>query len=173
VINTEDGGKNTIDANRCKRQTQLPGGGGQFRVPKGWKVSGNIGKLQSREEPRRSYPERGSRPGMDFEGRQADANGISIARKEGDQGLTFLGTLEVVAMKELIKYMAQALVDNPDVVTVSEIVGEQTSVIELRVAKEDLGKVIGKQGRTAKAMRTILSAASTKIRKRTVLEIIE
>ena len=76
-------------------------------------------------------------------------------------------------MKELIKYMAQALVDNTDMVTVSEIVGEQTSVIELRVAKEDLGKVIGKQGRTAKAMRTILSAASTKIRKRCVLEIIE
>lgn len=76
-------------------------------------------------------------------------------------------------MKELIKYMAQALVDNPDQVAVSEVVGEQTSVIELRVAKEDLGKVIGKQGRTAKAMRTILSAASTKIRKRTVLEIIE
>jgi predicted RNA-binding protein YlqC (UPF0109 family) len=77
------------------------------------------------------------------------------------------------AMKELVKYMAQALVDNPDVVDVSEVIGEQTSVIELRVAKEDLGKVIGKQGRTAKAMRTILSAASTKIRKRTVLEIIE
>jgi uncharacterized protein len=76
-------------------------------------------------------------------------------------------------MKELIKYIAQALVDNPDVVEVSEVIGEQTSVIELRVAKEDLGKVIGKQGRTAKAMRTILSAASTKVRKRTVLEIIE
>ncbi|HEY5497617.1 MAG TPA: KH domain-containing protein [Syntrophales bacterium] len=76
-------------------------------------------------------------------------------------------------MKELIKYMAQALVDNPEQVVVSEVVGEQTSVIELRVAKEDLGKVIGKQGRTAKAMRTILSAASTKIRKRSVLEIIE
>jgi predicted RNA-binding protein YlqC (UPF0109 family) len=69
--------------------------------------------------------------------------------------------------------MAQALVDNPDMVVVSEVVGEQTSVLELRVAKEDLGKVIGKQGRTAKAMRTILSAASTKIRKRSVLEIIE
>jgi predicted RNA-binding protein YlqC (UPF0109 family) len=81
--------------------------------------------------------------------------------------------VEVVMMKELIKYMAQALVDNPDMVVVSEIVGEQTSVLELRVAKEDLGKVIGKQGRTAKAMRTILSAASTKIRKRSVLEIIE
>ncbi len=76
-------------------------------------------------------------------------------------------------MKELIKYMAQALVDNPDQVEVSEVIGEQTSVIELRVAKEDLGKVIGKQGRTAKAMRTILSAASTKQHKRTVLEIIE
>ena len=76
-------------------------------------------------------------------------------------------------MKELIKYIAQALVDNPEQVEVSEVVGEQTSVIELRVAKEDLGKVIGKQGRTAKAMRTILSAAATKIRKRTVLEIIE
>jgi len=63
-------------------------------------------------------------------------------------------------MKELIKYIAQALVDKPEAVEVSEIVGEQTSVIELRVAKEDLGKVIGKQGRTAKAMRTILSAAS-------------
>jgi predicted RNA-binding protein YlqC (UPF0109 family) len=84
-----------------------------------------------------------------------------------------LGTVEVVVMKELIKYMAQALVDNPDMVVVSEVVGEQTSVLELRVAKEDLGKVIGKQGRTAKAMRTILSAASTKIRKRSVLEIIE
>jgi predicted RNA-binding protein YlqC (UPF0109 family) len=81
--------------------------------------------------------------------------------------------LEVVTMKELIKFMAQALVDFPDKVEVSEVTGEQTSVIELRVAKEDLGKVIGKQGRTAKAMRTILSAASTKIRKRTVLEIIE
>jgi len=76
-------------------------------------------------------------------------------------------------MKELIKYIAQALVDNPDKVEVTEVVGEQTSVIELRVAKEDLGKVIGKQGRTAKAIRTILSAASTKIHKRAVLEIIE
>ena len=76
-------------------------------------------------------------------------------------------------MKELIKYIAQALVDNPDEVEVNEIVGEQTSVIELKVAKEDLGKVIGKQGRTARAMRTILSASSTKIRKRSVLEILE
>ena len=76
-------------------------------------------------------------------------------------------------LKELIEFMARALVDNPDQVNVSEIEGEQTSVLELRVAKEDLGKVIGKQGRTARAMRLILSAASTKIRKRSVLEIIE
>ncbi len=76
-------------------------------------------------------------------------------------------------MKELIKYIAQALVDHPEHVEVNEIEGEQTSVIELKVAKEDLGKVIGKQGRTARAMRTILSASSTKLRKRSVLEIIE
>jgi len=76
-------------------------------------------------------------------------------------------------MKELISRMAKALVDNPDQVQVTEIVGEQMSVLELRVAKEDLGKVIGKQGRTAKSMRTILNAASAKIRKRYVLELIE
>ncbi len=76
-------------------------------------------------------------------------------------------------MKDLITYIAKALVDNPDQVVVSEVEGNQTSVLELQVAKEDLGKVIGKQGRTARAMRTILSAASAKIRKRTVLEIIE
>jgi predicted RNA-binding protein YlqC (UPF0109 family) len=78
-----------------------------------------------------------------------------------------------MTMKELIKYIAQALVDAPDKVEVTEVLGEQTSVIELRVAKEDLGKVIGKQGRTAKAIRTILSAASAKLHKRAVLEIIE
>jgi predicted RNA-binding protein YlqC (UPF0109 family) len=76
-------------------------------------------------------------------------------------------------MKDLIAYIAKALVDKPEEVDVTEIEGEQTSVIELKVAKEDLGKVIGKQGRTARAMRTILSAASTKINKRSVLEIIE
>jgi predicted RNA-binding protein YlqC (UPF0109 family) len=76
-------------------------------------------------------------------------------------------------MKDLIEYIAKALVDAPDQVKVSEVEGEKTSVIELTVAKEDLGKVIGKQGRTARAIRTILSAASTKIRKRSVLEIIE
>ena len=76
-------------------------------------------------------------------------------------------------LKELVEFMAKALVDSPDEVKVTEIEGEKTSVIELGVAKDDLGKVIGKQGRTARAMRTILSAASTKARKRAVLEIIE
>jgi predicted RNA-binding protein YlqC (UPF0109 family) len=79
----------------------------------------------------------------------------------------------LMEMKDLIAYIAKALVDRPEEVAVTEIEGEQTSVIELKVAKEDLGKVIGKQGRTARAMRTILSAASTKINKRSVLEIIE
>lgn len=76
-------------------------------------------------------------------------------------------------MKDLIKYIAQSLVDNPEQVEVDEVEGNQTSVLELKVAKEDLGKVIGKQGRTARAMRTILSAASAKVKKRTVLEILE
>ena len=76
-------------------------------------------------------------------------------------------------MKDLISYIAQALVDHPEEVSVTEVEGNQTSVLELKVAKEDLGKDIGKQGRTARAMRTILGAASAKIKKRTVLEIIE
>ena len=76
-------------------------------------------------------------------------------------------------MKELIEHIAKALVDNPEEVRVTELEGQQTSVIELRVAKEDLGKVIGKQGRTARAMRIILGAASTKMKKRSVPEILE
>ena len=76
-------------------------------------------------------------------------------------------------LKNLVEVMARALVDKSDQVDVAEVEGEQTTVIELRVAKEDLGKVIGKEGRTARAMRTILSAASTKIKKRAVLEILE
>ena len=77
------------------------------------------------------------------------------------------------SLKQLIEFMAKSLVDKPDQVEVDEIVGEQTTVIELKVAKEDLGKVIGKQGRTARSMRTILNAASTKLDKRSVLEIVE
>jgi predicted RNA-binding protein YlqC (UPF0109 family) len=78
-----------------------------------------------------------------------------------------------MGMKELIEYIAKALVDNPDAVKVAEVDGERTTVIELSVASEDRGKVIGKEGRTARAMRTILSAASAKARKRAVLEIVE
>ena len=76
-------------------------------------------------------------------------------------------------MKELIEFIAKSLVDQPDAVKVMEVEGERTSVIELSVAKEDMGKVIGKQGRTAIAIRTLLSAASMKHKKRTILEIIE
>jgi hypothetical protein len=76
-------------------------------------------------------------------------------------------------IRELVEIMAKALVDLPDSVDVREIEGEQSSVIELRVAREDLGKVIGKQGRNARAMRMILSAASAKLNKRAVLDIIE
>ena len=76
-------------------------------------------------------------------------------------------------MRELVEYIAQSLVDNPEEVSVTEVKGAQTSVFELKVAKEDLGKVIGKNGRTAQAIRVILNAASTKLRMRAVLEIIE
>jgi predicted RNA-binding protein YlqC (UPF0109 family) len=76
-------------------------------------------------------------------------------------------------LKNLVETMSKALVDMPEKVEVFEIQGEQTTVIELKVDKSDLGKIIGKQGRTAGALRVILNAASTKLRKRSVLEIIE
>ncbi len=76
-------------------------------------------------------------------------------------------------LRDLVEHIAKVLVDNPEAVQINEIEGEQTSVIELKVAKEDLGKIIGKEGRTAKAIRTILGAAGSKLRKRVVLEIIE
>lgn len=78
-----------------------------------------------------------------------------------------------MVIKELIEYIAVALVDNPEDVRVNEVEGGQTTVLELSVAKNDLGKIIGKQGRTAQAIRTILNAISAKIKKRVVLEIIE
>jgi predicted RNA-binding protein YlqC (UPF0109 family) len=76
-------------------------------------------------------------------------------------------------MKELILVMARALVDKPDEVEIKEIEGNVTTILELKVAKEDLGKVIGKQGKTAHAMRSILNATATKLKKRAVLEIVE
>lgn len=76
-------------------------------------------------------------------------------------------------MKSLIEEIAKALVDKPDEVSVAEVEGERTTVYELRVSNSDLGKVIGKQGKTARSIRTILSAAGTKLGKRCVLEILE
>ncbi len=76
-------------------------------------------------------------------------------------------------MKELLELIAKVLVDHPEEVSVSEVFGEQTTILELSVAQDDLGKVIGKQGRTARAIRTLLSAAGTKMGKRLHLEIIE
>ena len=76
-------------------------------------------------------------------------------------------------MKELVQYLARSLVNNPDAVEVKETEGETASVVELRVAKEDLGRIIGKQGRTAKSIRTILNAAASRANRKVVLEIIE
>jgi len=76
-------------------------------------------------------------------------------------------------MKELLELIARSLVDHPDDVDVQEIDGDQTTVLELKVAREDLGKVIGKQGRTARSIRTILASAGVKMNKRIVFEIIE
>ena len=76
-------------------------------------------------------------------------------------------------MKELVQYLAKSLVSNPDAVEVKETEGETASVLELKVAKEDLGRIIGKQGRTAKSLRTILNAAASKTNRRIVLEIVE
>ena len=76
-------------------------------------------------------------------------------------------------MKDLITLIAKELVDHPEAVSVREVEGNHTAVLELKVAKVDLGKIIGKQGRNAQAMRTILSAASGKVKKRIILEIVE
>lgn len=76
-------------------------------------------------------------------------------------------------MKELVQYLAKSLVDNPNAVEVKETEGESASVLELRVAKEDLGRIIGKQGRTAKSIRTILNAAASRVNRKVVLEIVE
>ncbi|MBT5028494.1 MAG: KH domain-containing protein [Nitrospinaceae bacterium] len=76
-------------------------------------------------------------------------------------------------MRDLMLVIVKALVDKPEEVDLREVVGERTTVLELRVAKEDLGKVIGKQGKTARAMRIILNATATKLKKKAVLEIVE
>ena len=76
-------------------------------------------------------------------------------------------------MKELVQYLAKSLVRNPDAVEVTESEGDNASVLELRVAKEDLGRIIGKQGRTAKSIRTLLNAAASRTNRKIVLEIVE
>ena len=77
------------------------------------------------------------------------------------------------AMKDIVGYIVAALVDNPEQVAIEEVTGNQASVLELKVAKDDLGKIIGKKGRTVQAIRIILNASSAKTKKRTILEIIE
>ncbi len=81
--------------------------------------------------------------------------------------------LKEVAVKQLIELIAKSLVDNPSKVEVTQIDGEQSSILELKVAQEDLGKVIGKEGRTAQAIRVILGAAGMKLKKRFILELVE
>jgi len=81
--------------------------------------------------------------------------------------------MEHIQIKELVEVIARALAENPEEVEVNEIIGQQISVIELRAAKIDLGKIIGKEGRNAHALRTLVNAAATKLRKRAVLEILE
>jgi hypothetical protein len=81
--------------------------------------------------------------------------------------------MEDIQIKDLVEVIARALAEYPDQIVVKEITGEQITVIELKAAKVDLGKIIGKEGRNAQALRTILNAAATKLRKRAVLEILE
>jgi len=81
--------------------------------------------------------------------------------------------MEDIQIKELVEYIARCLVEYPEQVVVKEITGRQISIIELRAARDDLGKIIGKEGRNAHAMRTIVSAAAAKLKKRAVLEILE
>lgn len=78
-----------------------------------------------------------------------------------------------MALKSLVEYIAKSLVDHPEQVNVNEVEGEKTTILELSVAEDDLGKIIGKHGRTARAMRTVVNAAASKDRKRAVLEILE
>ncbi len=87
--------------------------------------------------------------------------------------MTLPATEGSMPLKELIHAIAVELVDHPDQVEVTEIAGDHNSVIELRVAKDDIGKVIGKEGRTAQSMRTILTAVSTKVGRRAHLDIVD
>jgi len=81
--------------------------------------------------------------------------------------------MEDIGMKELVLYMARALVDHPEKVEVNAVEGENSVILELKVAQDDVGKFIGKGGQTAKAMRKVLSAAATKLKKKSMLQIVE
>ncbi len=87
--------------------------------------------------------------------------------------ISILQRVEVLSMKELLEQIARSLVDNPDDVSVNEIEGEQSLILELKVSEDDMGKVIGKQGRIAKAIRVVMKAAAIKENKRVVVEIIQ
>lgn len=109
-----------------------------------------------------------------FGGSQGGGHGSSPSGSPaGSPGSTQGSSKKLSELGKMVEYLGRMLVDLPDQVHVNEIEGENTTVIELKVAKEDLGKIIGKQGRTARSLRTLLNGASTKLRKRTVLEIIE
>ena len=108
-------------------------------------------------------------PAAGFPGSRSGFRYITLALTVGFE----LQRRERDPMKELIEYIAKALVDHPEQVSVNVLEGSQATILELNVAKVDLGKVIGKQGRTAKAIRTILGATSAKQKKRAVLEIVE
>ena len=102
---------------------------------------------------------------------RGEASGSALDTRA--KGVFLEGPLQRGAMRELVQDTAKALVDNPDEVVVTEVEGEQTTVLELRVAPSDVGKVIGKQGRTARAIRTLLGASGMKLRKRFILQILE
>ena len=106
------------------------------------------------------------------EGRDTHADGSEPAQASGTAELDTLGSQSVV-LKELLEFLAQNLVTNPSAVEVTENISDDASVLELRVDKEDLGRVIGKQGRTAKSLRTILNAAASRTNRKVVLEIVE
>jgi hypothetical protein len=120
-------------------------------------------------------PERGpSFPhGQEPVGPSQERPGLIRSEGRADTGIARHGFAGGALMKELLELIAKSLVDKPDEIEITEIENEQASVLELKVAQEDLGKVIGKQGRTARSIRTILAAAGTKLRKRIVLEILE
>jgi hypothetical protein len=117
------------------------------------------------------------------EGRDANANGgepiessgSAVGVTDDERGAEELDQLKgtSVALKELLEYLAQRLVTQPDAVLVTQSEEDNSSILELRVDKEDLGRVIGKQGRTAKSLRTILNAAASRMNRKVVLEIVE